>query len=420
MEQASPGQGAISVIPGDAGAKDPRWESATFVNPATTSISKTVTRERGHTKKSAERSAAHIAAAPTAAIAVGQTSKVITAVPTIDVAETRLTDQLIPQREHSSSQNESIAPAAASVPDPILVMSERKGPLQQSAEIPTPHGPLKELKLPVASSNLPAGTKDDSGSSNLPSQAASGGKSFERVDDANSILPVSAPATEESDAMSTRVIKDVIEMSVQEHIDNPGKRSKQSATSGEPRSLLPMPAIMPGMSGAEVESSPLKTAPLAVAGRARAANSDPFAIMDTSSAEPTPQLLHSSHQEVEIGLKDPTYGWIEVRTHRYAGEITASLSTSSTESHHNLGTQLAALTDYLSTREIPINKIVMGGMDAANTGGQGARHSGSDRQDRGSLEETAVGFAHGPPQPEETNDVQQSQYRRTSQIHLMA
>ena len=75
-------------------------------------------------------------------------------------------------------------------------------------------------------------------------------------------------------------------------------------------------------------------------GHVRAANSDPFAIMDTHCAESAPQILHSSHHEVEIGINDPTHGWVEIRTHKYAGEISASLSASSIEAQHNLRGQL--------------------------------------------------------------------------------
>jgi hypothetical protein len=411
-----------------AGMEGMHWESSTFVaqastqtvDPAGSSNGKTSIPESGRTKQRTQNTERQAARVITADAAANQTNAILVVAPTIGIDPKSQTEQPVAQEGVSDAHIEKETASVAS--DRNAVKGDVTRQSLQPEETFAIQKTIPELRLPVETARAPINTKTLKQIASPLVQIGTEEISSGRPNDSNALVPTSPIASEEIATLSTPAGKDVIEMSVQEHFETPGKKMRQVSLGGEPTSLLRTPETQAVANGMQVEAVPLRSAatPISVESSAGPANSDPFAVMDASLPEPAPQLLHSSHHDVEVGVNDPTYGWVEVRTHKYGGEITATLTASSTESHRNLGTQLSGLTDYLSTRDIPINKVVMEGMTAANSGGQQSRHSGSDGKGQGSTEDAAPGFTTAPLQLEETTEAQPSQYRYSSQIHLLA
>jgi len=458
-KQGSSTHWPLAVASESLSANSLKLEQDTLVDPVKPSNSKTSSQKCGHTKKSAEDSEMHktLALAP-----VGQVSTIAAVVPNSGIAGNAQTDQPDSQREHSvpqarllttaatvpvlstvkvessgplqqpappvsqqepsSAQAESDFREAASVPDLSIAKDEPSNALQQPDKSSTTWKTIAEFNLPVASSNVVAGIKSGYRSGGQPALSGNDPMSSARPDAMTENVSVSSVTDEQSDDFSTPAIKEGFEMRKQELFDASGKKVRHSISGGELATLLRTSEITSAISEAQLEAVPLKsaTAGLSSNGHTKPANADPFVIMDTPSADPDPRLLHSSRHEVEVGINDPTYGWVEVRTHKYAGQITATLAASSTESQRNLGTQLTGLTDYLSTREIPIHKVVMQGMNTPDSGGQQSRHSGSEGQGQRSAEEPAARNTAVRTQLEEVNELHPGQYRYSSQIHLLA
>ena len=315
-----------------------------------------------------------------------------------------------------------IETAAAAGSDLSIAKGEPSNQLQQPDESSTTWKTIAEFTSTVTSAKVAAGIKTGDRSGGQPVQSGTDPISSARPDAMTANVPVSPVAVEQSDAPSIPAIQDGIEMQNHEHFDAPEKKIKHSVSTGERATLLRTPETTSATSEARLEAVPLKSETAAVAPneRTKAASADPFVIMDTPSTEPDPRLLHSSRHEVEVGINDPTYGWVEVRTHKYAGEITATLAASSTESHRNLGTQLTGIADYLSTRDIPIHKVVMQGINTPDSGGQQSRHPGSDGQGQRSTEEPVARYTAVRTQVDEVNEPLPGQFRYSSQIHLLA
>ena len=407
-----------AVEPQGIGNKHSRRESKSVVILGKASTTNTAAKERGHVKKHTENTPTPTAATD-AAIPLGQLDTIPTTAPTVDILAEAQTAPAIPQQGRSNIQVESKSSVATSAQDEGPMKNDSAKPLENSGEVAVNEKAPSPSGLVASTSNV-AGDANRVGA--LFHQPSVDPSLSSLPDEMTLIKSVSHVETQQSNDQSLPAIKDVIEMRIQDHFDGLEKWARKTRSSGEPRVVLQMPATTPGVSVAEIEGGPSKgaSATAIVEGHVRAPNSDPFEIMDTPCAEPAPQILHSSHHEVEIGIYDPNHGWVEIRTHKYAGEISASLSASSIEAQHNLRGQLSALTEYLTTRDIPINKIVMESGNNANPGGQ---HSGEPRsggQGEGSRDERGGVFASAPKHSDELNETLPSHYQGTSQIHLLA
>lgn len=115
---------------------------------------------------------------------------------------------------------------------------------------------------------------------------------------------------------------------------------------------------------------------------------DPFQRLDSGISSGT--VLHVASNRVEIGVHDPAMGWLEIKTQSNAGQISAALVATSSESHANLAAQLPLLNQYLSDHEVKVNHI---GVEQHPTGISGDRDATS-RQDSRSGER---GREHRPP-----------------------
>jgi hypothetical protein len=79
-----------------------------------------------------------------------------------------------------------------------------------------------------------------------------------------------------------------------------------------------------------------------------------FTRMD--SAAP-PRVLESAPQRLSVGVRDSGLGWVEIRTHSAAGQVSAVLATASSHTHAVLQTQMSRLRDYLAGQEVRVDHL---------------------------------------------------------------
>jgi hypothetical protein len=94
--------------------------------------------------------------------------------------------------------------------------------------------------------------------------------------------------------------------------------------------------------------------------------------MDGGGAVPV-SALHPAARSVEVGVRDPTLGWIEVRAEGAAGQVNATLHGASVEAQAALRAELPGMAQYLAEHRAGVSSLAM-------AGGNGERgpHSGGD------------------------------------------
>ncbi len=86
---------------------------------------------------------------------------------------------------------------------------------------------------------------------------------------------------------------------------------------------------------------------------------NPFGALDSAptTSEQQAQLLKASHKEMEVGVQDPQYGWVEVKTQMNAGQVSASLSVSTAEAQHALQQELPAMQHFMASRDLDLSSL---------------------------------------------------------------
>jgi hypothetical protein len=74
------------------------------------------------------------------------------------------------------------------------------------------------------------------------------------------------------------------------------------------------------------------------------------------SAAP-PQVIESAPQRLSVGVRDSGLGWVEIRTHAAAGQVSAVLATGSSEAHAALEAHLPELRDYLAGQQVRVDQL---------------------------------------------------------------
>lgn len=124
---------------------------------------------------------------------------------------------------------------------------------------------------------------------------------------------------------------------------------------------------------------------------------DTFQRLD-GAAPANPSLLHSSPHEVAVGVRDPDYGWVEIRTQSSAGQISASLTAGSSEAQAGLAAQLPGLTQHLADHNVNVGSVSVQG-DWTQNGGAGQQGSQNPGQ-----QAAAQNYAQGQSQGQNARD----------------
>jgi hypothetical protein len=131
---------------------------------------------------------------------------------------------------------------------------------------------------------------------------------------------------------------------------------------------------------------------------------NPYQRLDQiSSAAAGPSILSAGTNRMTVGLHDPALGWVEIKTQLTAGQVAAALSTTSSQTHHDLAAQLPLLAQFLSDREVKVSSLAV---DQQNPGGSESNPGSSRNQQEGDRSQTgdhaqsevsaAVGVESGP------------------------
>lgn len=83
-------------------------------------------------------------------------------------------------------------------------------------------------------------------------------------------------------------------------------------------------------------------------------------------------FLRANARHVDVGVNDPTHGWIEIRAQNSAGHVAAALHPASADLRSQLHAELPALTQYLADRQIKVQTLTVE-HGARGTGGGGDR-----------------------------------------------
>ncbi|MGC2160523.1 MAG: flagellar hook-length control protein FliK [Silvibacterium sp.] len=107
-----------------------------------------------------------------------------------------------------------------------------------------------------------------------------------------------------------------------------------------------------------------------------------------------PVVLHSGAQQVTVGVRDPSLGWVEIKTQNTAGHIDATLVASSSQTHDSLAAQLPAMAQYLEERNVRVGTLaVQHPMTQANPGGGQNSNPGNGSNPNGSGGSNAQNFS---------------------------
>lgn len=83
----------------------------------------------------------------------------------------------------------------------------------------------------------------------------------------------------------------------------------------------------------------------------------PSATFDRLDSAAAPQTLESTPQRLTVGVQNSGLGWVEIRTNRDAGQISATVTTGSVESHAALSAQLPAVREYLAEHQVQVDSL---------------------------------------------------------------
>lgn len=100
-----------------------------------------------------------------------------------------------------------------------------------------------------------------------------------------------------------------------------------------------------------------------------------FQRIDSGSA---PQLLTSTPQRLDVGVRDSGLGWVEIHARSAEGQVTAMLNASSV-AHAAISAQLPAMRDYLASQQVRIHTLASEPFHASADSGRGS----SGNQDQG-------------------------------------
>jgi hypothetical protein len=153
----------------------------------------------------------------------------------------------------------------------------------------------------------------------------------------------------------------------------------------QPAAVLPAAVSQPGAAGNTISilHAFAPGMPVSVPSQPAAASSvtaaTAFARMDSAAA---PQVLESTPQRLSIGVRDTALGWVEIRAHAAAGQVSAVLATGSSEAQTVLQSHLPEMRDYLAGQQVRVDQLSSERFSAP--GGSGGSSPGQEGRSAGS------------------------------------
>lgn len=135
------------------------------------------------------------------------------------------------------------------------------------------------------------------------------------------------------------------------------------------------------------------SAPMVASASAHVPVSVTFERMDTGTA---PQMIESTPHRLAVGVHSGGLGWVEIHASSAGGQVSATLASGSTESHHAIATQLPAVQEFLTGAQVRIDHLASERF-SASSGGEG--DSSGDQGSNGSGRPERSPEQDGPAQP---------------------
>lgn len=141
-------------------------------------------------------------------------------------------------------------------------------------------------------------------------------------------------------------------------------------------------AASAGSSLAVQPAATLAAVPAPGAAMGAAAATSPYDRIDQGVA---PIVLHSGAQQVAVGVRDSSLGWVEIRAQNVSGHVEATLVTASGQTQASLAAQLPAMAQFVAQHDVRLGALAVQPQTAANAGlgggmshGSGAGQSGAN------------------------------------------
>jgi hypothetical protein len=99
---------------------------------------------------------------------------------------------------------------------------------------------------------------------------------------------------------------------------------------------------------------------------------------------------------VEVGVDDPTHGWLEIRAQGASGRVAASLNPASPEAHAALHAQLSGMAGYLAERELGERSLTVAGGAGDGRSEQAGHERPAGQDGQAGQERQAGGGDSGP------------------------
>ncbi len=131
-----------------------------------------------------------------------------------------------------------------------------------------------------------------------------------------------------------------------------------SATHVSPHIAGAETVVLPHAAGPTTlaQGSQTSGAASAISGTSGLATANPFDRIDQGNS---PVVLHSGVQHVDVGVRDPQIGWVEIHAQSSAGRVDATLATASGQAHSELAAQLPAIAQYMQERDVQVGTLAV-------------------------------------------------------------
>jgi hypothetical protein len=115
-----------------------------------------------------------------------------------------------------------------------------------------------------------------------------------------------------------------------------------------------------------------------------------FTRMDSAAA---PQVLESAPQRLSVGVRDSGLGWVEIRTHGVAGQVSAVIATGSSEAHAALVAHLPELREFLAGQQLRVDQLASEQYSTS----AGGREAAPQREGPNGASQGSGASGEGPP-----------------------
>lgn len=238
------------------------------------------------------------------------------------------------------------------------------------------HAPgASSAPAPVAAAPLDERVRGRQARPVAPGTSASGAARAEATAVPVSSVPASPPG---SSGVTETVSPRHSSAAAEEHAPAPGTAVpvEHVASDVTPAGLkassvsVPVPALTGHQNSAAAAPLPSTALPAAFAVHRAAA---PFSgtAFDHIDSGMAPQVLSRTPQRLEVGVRDPGLGWVEIRAHAAEGQIGAMVSASQA-AHPALAAQLPAMRDYLAGQQVRVDTLGAQPFEASADGGRSA------------------------------------------------